>query len=119
MKVVLEARHLVSDTGQSFESGPIEPPAPQLARANKKLKSAIELMYGYALVHLDEGTFILKCFSSGDELYAFIRSFYGPKGPTNFFTKHIYSFFQTLFHQGFARDYTDDNLLAHTKIILY
>ena len=43
IKCVLDARHLNSNTEQSDESWPIEPLAPQLARANKKYKSAIDL----------------------------------------------------------------------------
>ena len=35
IEVVLDARHLNSNTNQEFESWPIEPLAPQLARANK------------------------------------------------------------------------------------
>ena len=52
IKCVLDARHLNSNTEQSDESWPIEPLAPQLARANKKYKSAIDLMYAYAHTHL-------------------------------------------------------------------
>ena len=52
MKYVLDARHLNSNTEQSDESWRIEPLAPQLARANKKYKSAIDLMYAYAHTHL-------------------------------------------------------------------
>ena len=48
LKCVLDAHHLNSITEQSDESWPIEPLAPQLARANKKYKSAIDLMYAYA-----------------------------------------------------------------------
>ena len=47
-KVVLDAGHLNSNTDQERESWPIEPLAPQLARANKKYKSTIDLMYAYA-----------------------------------------------------------------------
>ena len=47
-KCVLDARHLNSKTEQSDASWPIEPLAPQLARTNKKYKSAIDLMYAYA-----------------------------------------------------------------------
>ena len=36
IKCVLDARHLNSDTEHSDEAWPIEPLAPQLARANKK-----------------------------------------------------------------------------------
>ena len=71
-KVVLDARHLNSNTDQPFGSSPIEPLAPQLARANKKYKSAFDLMYADAHVPLDEKT----SFASGDNLYAFIRGFY-------------------------------------------
>ena len=35
IKIVLDARHLNSNTNQELESWPIEPLAPQLARANK------------------------------------------------------------------------------------
>ena len=48
IKVFLDARHLNSNTNQELESWPIEPLAPQLARASKKYKSTIEIMYAYA-----------------------------------------------------------------------
>ena len=84
IKCVLDARHLNSNTEQSDESWPIEPLAPQLARAIKKYKSAIDLMYAYAHTPLDEETIKLTSFSSGDKLFAFIRGFYGLKGLPNF-----------------------------------
>ena len=96
---------------QSDESWPIEPLAPQLARANKKYKSAISLMYAYAHAPLDEDTIKLTNFSSGDKLFAFIRGFNGLKGLPNFFTKQMSSFFKTLIEQGFALVYIDDILL--------
>ena len=108
---VLDARHLNSNTEQSDESWPIEPPAPQLARANKKYKSAINLMYAYAHTPLDEDTIKLTSFSSGDKLFAFIRGFYGLKGLPNFSTKQMSTFFKTLIEQGFALVYIDDILL--------
>ena len=79
IKCVLDARHLNSNTEQSDESLPIEPLAPQLARANKKYNCAIELMYAYAHTPLDEETIKLTSFCSGDKLFSFIRGFYGPK----------------------------------------
>ena len=94
IKVVLDARHLNSNTNQELESWPIEPLAPQLARANKKCKSTIDLMYAYAHTPLDEETIKLTGFSSGDKLYAFIRRFYGLKGLPNFFTKQMSTFFR-------------------------
>ena len=111
IKCVLDARHLNSNTEQSDESWPIEPLAPQLARANKKYKCAIDLMYAYAHTFLDEETIKLTSFSSGDKLFAFIRGFYGLKGLPNFFTKQMSTFFRTLFEQGFALVYIDDILL--------
>ena len=111
IKCVLDARHLNSNTEQSDESWPIEPLAPQLARANKKYKSAIDLMYAYAHTPLDEDTIKLTSFSSGDKLFAFIRGFYGLKGLPNFFTKQMSTFFETLIEQGFALVYIDDILL--------
>ena len=56
IKCVIDARHLNSNTEQSDESWPIEPLAPQLARVNKKYKSAIDLMYAYAHTPLVEDT---------------------------------------------------------------
>ena len=111
IKCVLDARHLNSNTEQSDESWPIEPLAPQLARANKKYKAAIDLMYAYAHTPLDEDTIKLTSFSSGDNLFAFIRGFYGLKGLPNFFTKQMSTFFKTLIEQGFALVYIDDILL--------
>ena len=111
IKCVLDARYLISNTEQSDESWPIEPLAPQLARANKKYKSAIDLMYAYAHTPLDEDTIKLTSFSSGDKLFAFIRGFYGLKGLPNFFTKQMSTFFETLIEQGFALVYIDDKLL--------
>ena len=111
IKSVLDARHLNSNTEQSDESWPIEPLAPQLARANKKYKAAIDLMYAYAHTPLDEDIIKLTSFSSGDKLFAFIRGFYGLKGLPNFFTKQMSTFFKTLLEQGFALVYIDDILL--------
>ena len=111
IKCVLDARHLKSNTEQSDESWPIELLAPQLARANKKYKSAIDLMYAYAHTPLDEDTIKLTSFSSGDKLFAFIRGFYGLKRLPNFFTKQMSTFFKTLIEQGFALVYIDDILL--------
>ena len=96
IKVVLDARHLNSNTDQSFESWPIEPLAPQLAPANKKFKSAIDPMYAYAHAPLDEETITLTSFSSGDKLYAFSRGFYGLKGLPNFLPNKCIHFFKNL-----------------------
>ena len=68
IKVVLDARNLHWNTDQSFESWPIEPLAPQLARANKELKAANDLLYAYTHASLDEKTILLTDFSSGDKL---------------------------------------------------
>ena len=76
-KIVLDARHLDSNTDQAFESWPIEPLAPQLARANKKFNSAIDLMYAHAHARFVKETIRLTIVSSGDKLYAFIKGFYG------------------------------------------
>ena len=111
IKVVLDARHLNSNTNQELESWPIEPLAPQLARANKKYKSTIDLMYPYAHTPLDKETIKLTGFSSGDKLYAFIRGFYGVKGPPNFFTKQMSTFFRSLIDKRSAVVYIDDILL--------
>ena len=56
IEVVLDARHLNSNTNQEFESWPIEPLVPKLARANKKYKSTIDLLYAYAHTPLVEET---------------------------------------------------------------
>ena len=66
IEVVLDARHFKSNTDQVYESWPIEPLAPQLARTNKTFISAIDLMYAYAHAPLDEETIRLTNFSSGD-----------------------------------------------------
>ena len=111
VRCVLDARHPYPNTEQSDESWPIEPLAPQLARANKNYSCAIDLMYAYAHTHLDEETIKLTSFSSGDKLFAFIRGFYGLKGFPNSFTKQMSTFFKTPIEQGFALVYIDDLLL--------
>ena len=111
IKCVLDARHFKSNTEQSDESWRIEPLAPQLARANKKYKCAIDLIYAYAHTPLDEETIQLTSFSSGDKLFAFIRGFYGLKGLPKFFTKQMSTLLRTLIEQGFALVYIDDILL--------
>ena len=111
IKVVLDARHLNSNTNQELESWLIEPLAPQLARANKKYKSTIDLMYAYAHTPLDEATIKLTGFLSGDKLYAFLRGFYGLKGLPNFFTKQMSTFFRSLIDKRSALVYIDDILL--------
>ena len=68
----------------------------------KKYKSAIDLIYAYAHVPLDEETINVTRFSSGDKLFAFIRGFCGLKGLPNFFTKQMSKFFQPLIEQGYA-----------------
>ena len=96
-------RHLNSNTDQQIEFWPIEPLAPQLARANKKDKSTIDLMYAYAYTPLDKETIKLTGFSSGDKLYTFIRGFYGRKGLPNFFTKHMSTLFiDIIYRQTFC-----------------
>ena len=120
IKCVLDVRHLNSNTEQFDESWPIEPLAPQLARANKKYKSALDLMYAYAHTPLDEDTIKLTSFSSGDKLFAFIRGFFGLKGLPIFFTKQMSTFFKTLIEQGFALVYIDDMfLLSDSKEHLF
>ena len=92
-KSCFDARHLNSNTDKELESWSIEPLAPQMARACKKYKSNIDLMYAYAHTPLDEETIKLKGFSSEDKLYTFIRGFYGLKGLPIFFTKEMSTFF--------------------------
>ena len=96
IKCVLDARHLNSNTEQSDGPWPSEPLASQLARANIKYKSAIDLMYAYAHTPLDEDTIKLTSFSSGDKLFAFISGIYGLKRLPNFFTKQMSIFFSKL-----------------------
>ena len=102
IKVVLDARHLNSNTNQEFESWPIEPLAPQLARANEKYKSTIDLMYAYAHTPLDEETIKFTGFSSGDKLYAFIRGFNGLIGIPKFFSKTNVNLFPITYIQTFC-----------------
>ena len=111
IKVVLDARHLNSNTNRELESWPIEPLAPQLARANKEYKSTTDLMYAYAHTPLDEKTIKPTGLSSGDNLYTFIRGFYGLKGLPNFFTKQMSTFFRSLIDKRSALVYIDDILL--------
>ena len=64
MKNVLDTGHLNSNTDQSSESWPLDSLASQLAKANKKFKSAIDLMYAYSHATLVDETSKLTGFSS-------------------------------------------------------
>ena len=107
---MLDARHLKSNTEQSDESWPIEPLAPQLARANKKYKCALDLMYAYAHTPLDEETIKLTSFSSGDEPCFHSRFLWSHRTP-KFLTKRMSTFFKLLIEQGSVLVYIDDILL--------
>ena len=61
--------------GQSVESLPIEPLASQRSPANQIYNYAIILKNAYGHTPSDEETFKLTNFSSGDKLFAFMRSF--------------------------------------------
>ena len=98
-------------TNQEFESWPIQRLASQLARANKKYKSTIGLMYAYAHTPLDEETIKLTGFSSRDKLYAFVRGFYGLNVLSNFFPKQMSTFFRSLIDKRSALVYIDDVIL--------
>ena len=111
IKVVLGARHLDSNTDQERESWLIEPLALQLARANNKYKSTIDLIYAYAHTPLDEETIKLTGFSSGGKLNTFIRGFYELKGLLNFFTEQMSIFFRSLIDKRSALVYIVDILL--------
>ena len=104
---MLDARHLNSNTDQSFESWPVEYLDPQLARANEKFKSAIDLIYAYAHAPLVDETITITSFSSGDKRYDFTRGFYGITGLPNFSQINCTHFFQKLIDQGFALVYID------------
>ena len=68
-------------------------------------------MYAYAHTPLDEETIKLTGFSSGGNLYTFIRGFYGLKGLPNFLTKQMSTFFRSLIDKRSALVYIDDILL--------
>ena len=68
IRIVLDTQHSNSNTDQSFESWPIEPLVPQLARADKNFTFAIDHMYAYAHAPFDEETISHTSFLSGDKL---------------------------------------------------
>ena len=108
---MLDARHPNTNPDQSLDSSALEPLATQVARANKKYKPAIDLMYAYAHDTLDDETIKLTGFSSGDNLFAFIGRFYGLKGLPNFFIQQGSLFLKVLIHEVSALIYIDDILV--------
>ena len=81
----LDAGHLNINTDQSSESKPLEPLATQLARANKQIKAAMDLIFAFAHATLDEETIKVIGFPAGDKLFSFTRGFHGPQGLAIFF----------------------------------
>ena len=98
----LNARHLNSNTEQSDESWSIEPLPPQLPRANK---CAIDPIYAYAYIPLDEETIKLTSFSSGDKLL--LSEAFTVLNDFQFFTEQMLKFIKTLIEQGVAFVYID------------
>ena len=56
-----------------------------MSQSYQIIKSAINFVDATAHAPQDEETIVLTRFPSGDKLHAFIRSFYGLKGPVFFF----------------------------------
>ena len=83
----------------------------QLAMANKKNKSPFDLIYAYSHATLDGDLIKLPRFSCGDNLFGFIRRFYGLKGLPNLFTLQVSPFFKDMIRQGSALVYIDDVVL--------
>ena len=76
IKFFLDARHLNSNTDQSSKSWPLGPLETQHGRASyEKSISAIVSMYPYAHTTLDDKTFKLTAFSSGDKVLLSLESF--------------------------------------------
>ena len=88
IKSVLDARHLKPNTKQFDESWPIEPLAPQLARANQKYKCVIDLMYAHTPLY--EETMKLTSFFSDDTLFAFIGDFNDLEDYQNSYTTNVF-----------------------------
>ena len=65
------------------------------------------MLFAYAHTPLDEETIKLTGFSSGDNLYTFIRGFYGIKRLLLFFTKQMSTFFRPLIDKRSALVYID------------
>ena len=67
---MFNAGHLISNTDQSSESWPLAHLATELARASKKYKSAIDLMYAYGHATLFHEAIKVIGFFSGGNLFA-------------------------------------------------
>ena len=109
-KIVLHARHLNSHTNRSSKSWPLELVGKQLARANEKHKSAIDLLYAYAHATLDDETIKSTRFLSGVKLFAFNRGFYGLKVLPFFFTQQMSLLSENVIRRGSALIFFDDTL---------
>ena len=72
-------------------------------------------MFAYAHARLDDEAIKLTRVLSGDEFFAFIRGFFGPKGLRNFITQYRSLSFKDLIYQGSALVYNDDILLMRTS----
>ena len=85
-KVVLHARHCISNTDHPSKSFSLESLATQPARANKNFTPT------YAHASLDDETIDLTGFSSGDNFFAFNIKFYGIKViPSSLHNKYPFS----------------------------
>ena len=69
-------------------------------------------MYAYAHATLDDETFKMTSFSSGDELFVLIREFYAHKGLPKIFKQRMFIVSKKFFYQGSALVKIDDILLV-------
>ena len=86
--VVPDAPHSNSNTDQAYGSWPIGPLAPELARAEKENKSAIDLMYAYVYAPSDKNTIRPTNFFSGGKPHVFYTD-HNPLIHLVFFTREM------------------------------
>ena len=114
IKIVLDARHPSSNTGQSTEYWPLEPSANSLV-GQKKYKTLIDQIHAFAHATLDDETLKVTVFSPGDTLFAFITKFLGLKVLLKIFPQQMSTSFKDLIQQGSALLYNDDIVLVSTS----
>ena len=111
VKLVIDARFLISVTDLTNYSWPLETVQMIMTRVNGKFFSVSDLSCAYHQVPLSPETQKLTSFIIGGRQYTYTRGFYGLCGLPNFFSSLMTFHFEPLIKKKQAITYIDDTIM--------
>ena len=111
VKLVIDARYLISVTDLTNYSWPLEPVQMIMTKVNGKIFSVGDLSCAYHLVPLSPETQKLTSFVIGGRQYFYTLGFYGLCGLPNFFSRLMTIHFDPLIKKKQAITYIDNTIM--------